>query len=93
MRADRYDVHLPDGTVQQVTVDGRDYVFYERESGESSLDLDGRRMDAWYQVVCAAMRRQGLWQGSPDEFYEQVEFVIPVAGGDEPADPTTPPGV
>lgn len=89
MQADQYDVTMPGGDVQRVTVDGRDYMFYERESGDSVLDLDMRRIETWYQVACAAMRRQGLWDGSPDEFYEQVAFVIPAQDGGQQADPTT----
>jgi hypothetical protein len=72
-----------------VTADGRDYLFYEEESGESALDLitTGTRFATWYATACAAMRRQGLFTGTPDEFREQVSFVLPVAG----TDPTEPP--
>jgi hypothetical protein len=78
-----------------LTVDGRDYMFYERETGDSAVDLisSGTQFSTWYMLAAAGSRRQGLFDGTPDDFYDQVQFVLPVIeGGDSgPADPTTPP--
>jgi hypothetical protein len=91
MQGDKYDVHFEDGRKIEVTVDGRDYLFYEQESGESSIDLiTGGRMECWYKAAAAACRRQGIFEGTPEDFYEQVVFVLPVVKKKD-EDPTTPP--
>jgi hypothetical protein len=66
-------------------------MFYERESGENSLELlnDGNSMTVWYTSAAAAMRRQGKYQGTPEEFYEEVAFVLPVKSEVPAPDPTT----
>lgn len=89
----KYQIQFEDGRTEEVTVDGRDYMFYEKESGESALDLiqKGNSFEVWYTSAAAAMRRQGRFEGTPEEFYDAVVYVLPVRGGSEPEDPTTPP--
>jgi hypothetical protein len=90
----KYQIQFADGREEEVTVDGRDYMFYERESGESALDLisKGNSFEVWYTSAAAAMRRQGRWEGTPEEFYDVVVYVLPVRNGGEPEDPTSPTG-
>lgn len=89
-QAQQFRVQFDDGREETVAVDGRDWLFYEIETGENSLDLlaDGGGFRAWYVGACAAMRRAGRWDGTPQEFYDQVAFVLPVRG--ETPGPTTP---
>ena len=99
LKNQQFRVQFDDGREELVSVDGRDYMFYERESGENALELirEGNSFKSWYMMAAAAMRRQGLFTGTPDEFYNAVAFVIPVVdqNGSEPPedeapDPTTP---
>lgn len=87
-RAQRYEVEFDDGTVQEVNVDGRDLLYYEETSGESALDLltASRSVVTWYTAAYAAMRRQDLFDGTPEEFRSRAVFVLPVTS----ADPTAP---
>jgi hypothetical protein len=88
----KYQIQFEDGRTEEVTVDGRDYVFYEKESGESALDLiaKGQSFEVWYTSAAAAMRRQGRWEGSPEEFFDAVTYVVPIrSGGPAPEDPIT----
>ena len=97
IKSSKYRVQFSDGREEVVTVDGRDYMFYEKESGENALDLieKGNSFETWYISTAAAMRRQGTFDGSPEDFYEAVTFVVPIIDKKEPAgeapDPTTPP--
>lgn len=94
LKPQKYRVQFVDGRTEDVTVDGRDYVFYERESGESSLELvaKGNSFETWYVSAAAAMRRQGMYDGTPEEFFDAVAFVVPVTDSEAvEADPTTPP--
>lgn len=90
----KYQIQFEDGRTEEVTVDGRDYMHYEKESGESALDLiaKGNSFEVWYTSAAAAMRRQGRWEGSPEEFFDAVAYVLPIKnGGPAPEGPTTPP--
>jgi hypothetical protein len=89
-RAQRYEVEYDDGTTVEVTVDGRDLLYYEETSGESALDLivASRNVSTWYTQAYAAMRRQGLFDGTPEQFRDRVVFVLPVTSPD-PTQPTT----
>jgi hypothetical protein len=86
-RAQRYEVEFVDGRVEDVVCDGRDYLYYEETSGESALDLiaNSTKMGTWYASAFAALSRQGRFDGTPEEFREQVAFVLPTR---DSADPT-----
>lgn len=93
MRSQKFIVEFVDGREPvEVTVDGRDYLFYEEESGENSLDLlvDGQSMRTWYTAACAGMRRQGLYEGLPEQFKDEVAFVVPVRDAVVDPTPATP---
>jgi hypothetical protein len=91
-RAQRYEVEFVDGRVEAVVCDGRDYLFYEETSGESALDLiaSSTKMSTWYVSAYAAMSRQGMFSGTPEEFREQVAFVLPTKDSVDPTQPDTP---
>lgn len=89
---DTYELQFDDGRSEEVTVDGRDYLAYERQTGESALDLIGRgaTFAGWYAIACAALRRQGRWDGTAAEFETAVTYVLPKTEV-KVEDPTTPP--
>lgn len=95
IRQDMFELQFADGHVETVSVDGRDYLAYERETGGSALALDltgeGATFAAWWAVAGAAMRRQGRFTGTPADFEEAVAYVLPKATPEEAPDPTTPP--
>lgn len=74
----------------RVDVDGRDWLHWEQRTGQSSLELVRVAGFAqWYAAGWAAMHRQGMFDGTPEEFAEQAAYVLPTDA--EPAGPTTPP--
>lgn len=91
MKRQQFRVQLPDREYT-LTVDGRDYMHYEKESGESAVELISAdtQFSTWYMLAAAASRRQGLFDGTPEEFYDQVEYVLPVIDSNG-VGPTTPP--
>jgi hypothetical protein len=91
-RAQRYEVEFADGRVEEVVCDGRDYLYYEETSGESALDLiaSARSMSTWYVSAYAALARQGRFTGTPEEFRDQVTFVLPTRDSADPTQADTP---
>lgn len=87
----KFEVEFEDGRTVEVTCDGRDWMFYEETSGESAVDLitNMRKVSTWYISSYAAMARQGLFEGTPEEFKEQVRFVMPLSDPTEQPDTPT----
>lgn len=89
-RAQTYEVEFADGRSLTVLCDGRDLLHYEEQTGESALELivDGRMMRAWYPSAWAACHRQGIFDGTLEEFKEAAAFILPVTGNPTEAAPT-----
>ena len=93
MRAQVFEVEWAGGNVEEVTVDGRDWLHLEEVTGESCLPLlteQARHLGAWYKSAWAGLHRQGRFDGGLDEFAERARFVLPVSGDPTPPADTPP---